>query len=319
MSNKQIFMFSGQGSQYYQMGKELYQRNNSFKHWMNVCNEIASELLHTSLIDTIYPEDKKGQAFDRLLYTNPALISIQYSLAKMLNDKGIYADYLMGYSLGEVAASVVSEAISLEGGLKLVIEMAQLAEQKSPKAKMLAIVAEKIIVANDPMLFSKCWITGTNFPGNFVVCGLPEDIDILQKELQGDGITTQLLPVNTGFHTPLINDFEEEFKQSIKKLPRKKSKTPVISSCKQQILEELNDDYFWEVIRYPVNFMNTVETVVAKEDYVFIDLGPSGSLATSIKYILPSNSVSMPFQILNQFGKNLVMLEKLEKNLSVGS
>ena len=101
MNKKSVFMFSGQGSQYYRMGKELYEHHKTFNYWMDACNEIVSPLIKTSLTDIIYDNDKKGEAFDRLLYTNPALVSIQYSMFQVLKNIGIHPDYLLGYSLGE--------------------------------------------------------------------------------------------------------------------------------------------------------------------------------------------------------------------------
>jgi bacillaene synthase trans-acting acyltransferase len=317
MSKKRVFMFSGQGSQYYQMGKELYQNNETFKYWMGVCNEIVSPLINTSLIDIIYHRGSKADPFNRLLYTNPALLSIQFSMARTLNDSGVHPDYLLGYSLGEIIASVVSGVVTLDDGLELVVQIARFAEEKTPDTRMLAIMEDKMIVANDPDLFSKCWITATNFTGNFVVCGLRQDIDLLQQTLKSKEIMTQQLPVIQGFHTPMLESFENEFKQYIKELNLSTGKIPIISSYKTDLVSDFRDDYFWEIIRFPVNFQRTVENIVEKEDAVFIDVGPSGSLATSVKYILSSKSASIPLQTMNQYGRDLIMLEKFQTNLSV--
>ncbi len=320
MGKKQIFMFSGQGSQYYQMGKELYQNHQLFKQSMDECNAFVAPLIGMSLTEVIYnPKVEKGAIFDRLLYTNPALLSIQYSLVRVLKDMGVYPDFVMGYSLGEVTAAIVSEAISLEDGLKLVVDMAHLAEEETPQARMLAIMAEKIIVVQNPDLFSKCWLTATNFTENFVISGLPHDIQSLQNDLKEEGITTQKLPVNYGFHTPLIEGLEHRFKKILSEISYSGPVIPIISSRQNEVVASLTDEYFWEVIRYPVNFQKTIENTVKNEDFVFIDLGPSGSLATSIKYILPPSSNSVALQVMNQYGKNLHMLEKFGDNLLVNS
>lgn len=319
MSKKKIFMFSGQGSQYYQMGKEFYENNEAFKKAMHVCNEIVTPLIGTSLLEIIYPEGKKHEPFDRLLYTCPALISIQYSMVSLLKEKGIHPDLTLGYSLGEVVAAIISGAISLEDGLELVIKMAHLAEEKTPQGKMLAIVADKMIIANDPDLFNNCWLAGTNFPGNFVVSGLPEDILKLQKSLQQDGITTQELPVNQGFHSPVIDSMEIDLKKELSGYGNSKTHTPLISSYKMNVIDEISNDYIWEVVRYPVNFERTILNLLQKEDGIFIDVGPSGSLATSVKYILPENTDSIPIQIINQYGRNLNMLEKFLSGMSISA
>src|SRR3954471_5340073 len=105
MKKQIIFMFSGQGSQYYQMGKELYEKNAQFKHWMDHCDEIVSPLIQTSLIEVLYRGKGKSESFDNILYTNPALLCVEYSLFKVLNSMGVQPDFLLGYSLGEIIAA----------------------------------------------------------------------------------------------------------------------------------------------------------------------------------------------------------------------
>ena len=137
MKKPTVFMFSGQGSQYYQMGKELYEKHPRFKLWMNHCDNIVSPLIETSLIEVLYEQHKKSEPFDNIVYTNPALLSIEYSLAKILMESGIKPDFFLGYSLGELTAAILSQGISLEQGLQLSVSFAKLLERESPPAKCL--------------------------------------------------------------------------------------------------------------------------------------------------------------------------------------
>ena len=305
-------MFSGQGSQYYQMGRELYENHEQFRYWMDYCDEIVSPLIQTSLIDIVYGTDGKSKPFDRLLYSNPALLCIEYSLVSVLKGIGVQPDLLMGYSLGEVTASVVSGAIALEDGIQLVADLARLAEEKTQAAEMLAIMESKTIMTKFPDLFRHCWLTGTNFEGNFVVCGLPHTIQHLRLSLNKKNITSQILPVKYGFHTELIDPIEEEYKQLVRKINLSPPGIPIVSSLKTEIVRELNEDYLWEVIRYPVNFHQTVNRLLEKGNYIFIDSGPSGTLATCVKYLLSSDSGSTSIQMINQFGRDLDAIEKLK-------
>ncbi len=308
-------MFSGQGSQYYQMGKELYENNSLFRHWMDRCNEIAAPLIQTSLIDVLYKGEGKGKPFDRLLYSSPALFGIEYSIFQLLKKMGVKPDYLLGYSLGEIIASAVSGFISFEDGIQLVIELSRLVEEKTEPAAMLAIMCSKMIVVEYPEFFSNCWITGTNFRDNFVVSGLTNDIKFLQQSLSQEGIASQILPVKYGFHTKLIEPVKDEFKKLVCTINPLSGQIPIISSSKAEIVHELNDDFFWEVIRYPVHFEKTLENRLAKGDYLFIDLGPSGTMATFVEYTLSVGSGSIPLPTINQFGRDLNMIEKLKKEL----
>jgi bacillaene synthase trans-acting acyltransferase len=311
-----VFMFSGQGSQYNQMGKELYENHAHFRFWMDRCDEIVSPLIKTSLVDVLYRGRPKSEPFDNLLHTNPALLSVEYSLVKVLEELGITPDYLMGYSLGELTASVISGVISLEDGFRLVVEMARLAESRTRKAEMLAIMKSQKVMTEYPDLFSNCWVTGSNFADNFVVGGVGGTLQVLKDGLGRKDILFQTLPVKYGFHTELIEPIKEEFKQTVREMELAPAKIPVISNSRGGIVQEFSEDYFWDVIRYPVHFQTTVQRIIKNEDYIFIDAGPSATLATFVKYILPANSNSVSLQTINQFGRDLSSIERLKTSLS---
>jgi bacillaene synthase trans-acting acyltransferase len=312
MKRDVIFMFSGQGSQYYHMGKELYEINAVFRYWMDHCNEIVSPLIQCSLTEVLYGQDDLTKPFDRLLYTNPALLCVEYCQFQVLKDMGIHPDYLMGYSLGELIASVVAEAVTLEDGIHLVITLARLAEEKTPPAAMLAVLESEHIVKSQPELFAGCWCTGFNFNKNFVLAGLPHSIEQVQAHLSKLNILTQLLPVQQGFHTALIDPIEEEVKQLVRTIKRSEMKFPIISSSKLEVVKELNEDYFWNVIRQPVNFQFTIERILEAGDYIFIDSGPSGTLSTFVKYILPAHSASVSIPMIHQWGREVSAVEKMK-------
>lgn len=305
-------MFSGQGSQYYEMGKELYENNEQFRYWMDRCSEIAYPLIEISLIDVLYRGKKKSEAFDNIVYTNPALLSIQYSMFKLLKEMNIYPDFLLGYSMGELHAAVASEGISLEDGIKISVEIAKLTNEYTQPAGMLAIVGSKSMMRHYPDLFNNCNLTAENFQDNFVVSGLPTVIENLHKSLNKENIISQVLPVKYGFHTKLIDCIENAYQEIFKNIQVDFPKIPMISSLQRGTVQELNADYIWKAIRNPVNFKQTIERVLETGDYTFIDIGPSGTLSTFVKYILPPGSDSISLQMINQFGKDLNVIQKLK-------
>ncbi len=98
-----IWMFSGQGSQYFNMGRDLYESDSVFRDWMNRCNAVVRRFRQVSLLDAIYrPADRSlPTEFINLRETHPALFSIQYSLAKTLLNRGMKPDLMLGYSLAK--------------------------------------------------------------------------------------------------------------------------------------------------------------------------------------------------------------------------
>jgi acyl transferase domain-containing protein len=313
MRKQIIFMFSGQGTQYYHMGKELYEKHEHFRYWMDHCNDVVSPLIKTSLTDVLYRGNGKGEPFDNILYTNSALLCIEYSMFRVLKEMGIQPDFLLGYSLGEIIAAVASGAISLEDGIQWVTGVAGLLVEKTQQAGMLAIIGPKTIMAELPDLFHQCWVTGTNFQDNFVVGGLPSAIQQLQVVLNRKNILSQLLPVRYGFHTKLIDPIEEGCRRLGREIKILPGSIPIISSLTGEVMQKINGDHFWEAIRYPVNFGEAVSNTLKTGDYIFIDVGPSGSLATFVKYILSSKSgsSSIAVPLINQFGRDMDAIGKL--------
>ncbi len=307
-----VFMFSGQGSQYYQMGRELYDNHPRFKLWMDHCAEVAEPYLDCLLTDIIYDQSKgKTDPFDTLVYSNPALLSIEYSLTKVLMESGIEPDYLLGYSLGEFSAAVVGGAIDLEEGLELAIAAAKLLDANLPPGGMLAVIETLDIMQSRADWFRGTWLTGRNFAKNFVVGGHAKDLDVLDANLKSIEVMTQRLPVKHGFHTQLLDPVEQDFKALAANVLWNESQVTTWSALKSGPVDELSEDYFWQVIREPVNFDTTISNMLSQGDFCFIDVGPSGTLATSVKYIKPAGNGSTHLETMNQFGKNLRSLDNL--------
>src|SRR5438034_10484919 len=106
-----VWMFPGQGAQYYQMGKTLYNKNNTFRFWMDKLDAIAANYVGQSIVEMLY-DDKhsKSQPFDQTLYTHPALFMVQYSLAQtLLAENFTPPDFLFGASLGEFVAATFAD------------------------------------------------------------------------------------------------------------------------------------------------------------------------------------------------------------------
>jgi bacillaene synthase trans-acting acyltransferase len=315
MKHPIVFMFSGQGSQYFRMGEELYENNLKFKMWMDHCDRLAAPLIQESLVDIIYRQGGKTKPFDRLLHSSPALLCIEYSLARLLMDMGVQPDYLLGYSLGEITACVISGALRLEDAIALTVEFSRLLENESVAAGMLAIIESEEIIKQFPELFQNCSVTGRNFQKNFVVSGPYSDIRRVQKGLEQKTILTQWLPVNYGFHTALIDSFEKAFKALASEFDFAPIRIPVISALLSGRVEKVSDAYLWEVVRYPVHFERTVRTLLQRESPVFIDVGPSGTLATSVKYLLPEGSDAIHLEMINQYGQDKRSLDSLKQTL----
>lgn len=321
-------MFSGQGSQYFQMGRELYDNHARFRMWMDFCDEIVEPLLDCSLMDVIYDQDRtKADPFDNLRYTNPAILAIEYSLSRILQEMDIKPDYLLGYSLGEYTAAVVGGMLTIEEALELVIDYAQLLVDKTPLSGMMAVIDSIDIVNQYPELFSQVWVSGINFDRHFVVSGTAQNVDKLELQLKSKNLMCQQLAVNYGFHTELIDSVEQDFAALAAGLGGGKPNICTYSSLTGAPVDKVNGDYLWQVTRQPVEFYKVIEVLLDKirqehnQGATFIDVGPSGTLATFTRYIIKSDANqandSSCAEVINQFGKNLQSLDKLRQQVVV--
>lgn len=307
-----VFMFSGQGSQYFQMGKELYESHPRFALWMNHCDELVHPLIGRSLIDILYNNNTgKSHPFDRILYTNPALLCFEYSLARVLMESNIRPEYLLGYSLGEFCSSVLSGVISLENAIELLVEFSKLLEQTAEPASMMAIIDSEILMEKHPEWFDGCWLASRNFSKNFVVSGHENNIHRLQQELAKQNIVAQKLNVRYGFHSCMMDSLKEGFYSIASRFNYCSPSIPIISARTGTQVNYVDENHLWDVIRQTVEFDTTIVTLIARDDYIFIDVGPSGTLATFVKYVGATTSGSQSYEVINPFGRDIQTLEKL--------
>ena len=315
MNQSIVFMFSGQGSQYYQMGKMLYECQPIFRDTMNRLDSFAKTAIGQSVLEYIYATDKHpADRFDNILFTHPAIFMTEYALAKLLMEKGLQPDYLLGASMGEFVALTVAGALSDEKAILTLIEQARLFEKYLQPGGMLAVLADIRLFYDTPAIHQNSELAAISFDSHFVISGKNHNISQIENFLQSRNTVFYRLPVEYGFHSSEINPIESQFKTLHERIFGKPA-IPILSCAMAETICRIDNEYVWKVIRKPICFKETIEAFEFKNDAIFIDLGPSGTLASFLKYILKKEEQSRVFSVLTPFGndeENLAVLQRIK-------
>ncbi|MGZ8245039.1 ACP S-malonyltransferase [Methylomagnum sp.] len=319
MKRSTVFLFSGQGSHYFQMGKSLYDGHPAFRHHLDRVDDLARESLGQSVIAYMYDGGRTiHEPFDRLLFSHPAIFMVEYALAKTLEELGIRPDILLGSSLGEFTAAVIGGMVEVADAIEILVQQARMVEQTCPPGGMVAVLDSVSLYHDSPALRDHTELAGVNFDGHFVISGDRSQLARALPFLSEKGVTHQVLPLSHGFHSAGIDAMEAPYRRFMGTKPFGSARLPLVSCCLAGPLESVNADYPWHVLRKPIRFHDTLRKLEETGHYTYIDLGPSKTLAGFVKYGLPQTSRSEVFGIISRFGDELEQLQGLQKHFGHG-
>ena len=308
MRSEIVFMFSGQGSQYFQMGRQLFDEHDTFRGWMVWLDDIARQSSGRSVIESLYSDvHGRGDPFERTVLTHPAIFMVEYSLAQSLIHAGVRPDMVLGVSLGSFAAGAVAGLIGVEDALTAVIRQAMALEEWCEPGGMTAVLADPALFAED-FLSGRSELAAVNFSSHFVVSARRPQLAQIETVLKAHEVGYQRLPVSFPFHSQWIDDAKAPFESFMQSIRCKPGRLPLVCCDAAAILSDLSDEYFWNVVRHPIRFREATARLERQGARRYIDVGPAGTLATFLRYGMPATSASTAHAILTPYGgdrKNL--------------
>ncbi|MFC1670939.1 acyltransferase domain-containing protein [Spirochaetota bacterium] len=314
-SRQVIFMFPGMGTQYYNMGSELYEKNRTFRQKMHQLNDIVVDSLGISIIDSIY-DPKKGEhdILDDPQISCLAILMIEYSLVQVLKEEGIKPDFLLGGSLGEFTSLSLSGIFNIEELLITFYNSLEIFKRNSPRGSMLGIMENVSLYENNPEINKNSEIAVFSYDKHFVISGTQEKIDSIKSFIKKNSVSFQDIPTTMPSHSSLVDPAEPEIKKLFSVLDDSKiinDDVKLISCAAADVINTIDTDFVWNIFRKPINFQKTIEQLEKSGDHIYIDLGPGGTLATFAGLNLKGGSASKCFQIITPQGNEMEKLDEL--------
>ena len=295
---KIAFLFTGQGSQYANMGQSLYNSEPEFRIAIDECAAILERRMDLSLLEVLWGTET-GR-IDQTQYTQPALFAIQYALLQLWKSWGVTPMAVAGHSVGEFAAAYAAGILSLEDALMLLAERASLMGKLPTGGQMAAILSDRVniesAIQDAAATFTEAStlaIAALNAPTNIVVSGRSEQLDVLLEIARQRGYRCQKLNTSHAFHSTLMEAMLTSLQVASDHVSINPPKLPIASNLTGSIADETTfaqPDYWCQHARSAVRFADNVTALHNLGCDTFIEIGPEPILVALAGRNLPADS-----------------------------
>ncbi len=278
------FVCSGQGPQWWGMGRGLLKYSPAFRAVIKRCDTEFSKYGDWSLLKELTRCEANSQ-MQKTSIAQPSIFAIQVALAAVWESWGVKPTAMVGHSVGEIAAAYLSGALNFEDAACVAFYRGQSMDLASSQGAMLAAGLSPGEVPQ--------WIEGIeagvsiaaiNGPASLTISGASGAIERLAKRLEEAGIFCRRLAVEYAFHSPQMEPVRDELLRKLARIQPRSTHTPLISTVTGRLIEgsELGADYWWQNVRQSVRFSDAMNALAEMGYGLAIEVGPHPVLAYTI-------------------------------------
>ncbi len=284
LSQGAAFVCSGQGPQWWGMGRGLLKYSPAFRSVIKRCDTEFSKYADWSLLKELMRTETQSQ-MQRTAIAQPSIFAIQVALAAVWESWGVKPTAIVGHSVGEIAAAYLAGALSFEDAACVAFHRGQTMDLASSQGAMVAAgLAPHEVAQWIAGLESEVSIAAINGPASLTISGARGAIEDLVQRLEEAGVFCRRLAVEYAFHSPQMEPVHDELMNALARIQPQRTHTPLISTVTGKLIEgtELGADYWWRNVRQSVRFSDAMNCLAEMGYGLAVEVGPHPVLAYAI-------------------------------------
>ena len=279
-----VFLYAGQGAHYPAMGRALFECEPVFRDTLFRADRLLRRRTGVGLIDAVYGDSDDW--LEDLGLSHPAIFAVEWAMTRALDAHGVRPDIVLGASLGEYVALAAAGCVGFDDMFERVVDQALVVREHVPAGGMLAVIGGASWLSRRPDLLAGVEVAARNFDGHVVLSGAPAALDGCRVALEAEGAICSRLPVAHAFHSAAVDGAREVFAARCAGLQLRAPRLPLASCAAVRVLERVDPAHLWRIVRDTVGFAETVRMLEAGGARHYVDVGPSGTLASFVVHLL---------------------------------